>query len=106
MCCGQMLIAKFCGELSRSTQLEIEDSEKRSFSELRALAVRHSLTELKALAEKFKLLGGLSGLARLDGRDKVRSARYQADTFQFHRYEDKMTQLFQSSENHTLDRHR
>jgi hypothetical protein len=45
-------------------------------------------------------------LARLDRRDRVRSARYQADTFQFHRYEDKMTQLFQSSENHTLDRHR
>jgi hypothetical protein len=45
-------------------------------------------------------------LARLDRRDRVRSARYQEDTFQFHRYEDKMTQLFQSSENHTLDRHR
>jgi hypothetical protein len=89
-----MLIAKFCGELLRNTQLEIEDS------------VRHSLTELRALAKKFKLLGGLSGLARLDGRDKVRSARYQADTFQFHRYEDKMTQLSQSNENHTLDMHR
>ena len=89
-----MLTAKFCGELSRSTQLEIEDS------------VRHSLTELRALAKKFKLLGGLSGLARLDGRDKVRSARYQADTFQFHRYEDKKTQLSQSNENHTLDMHK
>ena len=103
---GQMLTAKFCGELLRNTQLEIVDSEKRSYSELKALAVRHSLTELRALAKKFKLLGGLSGLARLDGRDKVRSARYQADTFQFHRYEDKMTQLSQSNENHTLDMHR
>ena len=57
-------------------------------------------------AAVFKPLDDLLVLARLDGRDKVRSARYQADTFQFHRYEDKMTQLSQSNENHTLDMHK
>ncbi len=57
-------------------------------------------------AAVFKRLDDLLVLARLDVRDKVRSARYQADTFQFHRYEDKMTQLSQSNENHMLDMHK
>jgi hypothetical protein len=48
MCCGLMLIAKLCGELSKSIQLEIVDLEKHSFTELKALAEKRSLTELKA----------------------------------------------------------
>ena len=71
-CFGQMLIAKFYGELLRSTQLEIVDSEKRSYSELKALAVRHSFSELRAVAEKFKLLGGLSVLAQSDMHGTLR----------------------------------